>query len=124
MPKVDVTTEVESNTFEVKKELATSVKNILNALGLSLERHAKENAPVGTPESTGIPYYIGGNLRNSITYQTDEEQKCVIVGTNVEYAEAQELGTSKGIKPKHYLTRAVTEHEDEYKAIIEAGLQD
>lgn len=115
--------EVKSNIKEIEKELDQKLRNTLNALGLTAERHAKENAPVGTPESTGIDYYVGGNLRNSITYVVDEQEKAVIIGTDVEYGKYQEFGTSKGIKAKHFLRDSITKNADEYKAIIEAGLK-
>ena len=55
-----------------------------------------------------------GRLRNSISYAVDGES--AYIGTNVEYAPYLELGTKK-IAAHHYLKRAVTEHQDEYKKL-------
>lgn len=114
---------VVSHRYEVEKALDQNVKRALEALGLTAERHAKENAPVGTPESTGIPFYVGGNLRNSITYAVDDQAQEVVIGTDVEYGKFQEFGTSKGIKAKHFLRDSITQNANEYLAIIEAGLK-
>ena len=58
-------------------------------------KYAKALCPVGTPESTGKKGYRGGTLRNSITFNVDTggENSYVEIGSNVEYAPYQELGT-------------------------------
>ena len=61
------------------------------------------------------------NMLNNITHQ--EGQDYTEVGTAVEYAKYQELGTSRGIKPARFLTRAATEHTDEYRALMENSLK-
>jgi len=55
-------------------------------------------------------------LRNSITHQQLDEDTEVI-GTNVEYALYQELGTSK-MAAHPFLHPAAEGHTEEYKGII------
>ena len=82
-------------------------------------------------------------LVNSITHTVEEDS--VYVGTNVEYAIYQELGTgiyikggrkepwrykdskgewhqTNGVKPHHFLKRAVQDHVDEYRRLAEQEL--
>lgn len=114
--------------FEMTNDMSTAVldeverktKLALKAIGQNAEKYAKKKCPVGTPESTGIKGYIGGTLRNSIANSV--RYNTVYIGTNVEYAPYQELGTSRGIKPKHFLRDSVKDHVDEYKDIIEKTL--
>lgn len=69
--------------------IITGVENILDELGQVGEALAKENAPVDT-----------GTLRRSITHEVqgrsggvEEGEWYVRIGTNIEYAVFQELGT-------------------------------
>ena len=98
MPNYDI--EVHDNSAMVLHELASQKHVILEAVGLAGEAHAKEAAPVGTPESTGIQNYHGGNLRRSLTHKVIGDD--VYVGTNasvmqdgrrVSYPVLVELGT-------------------------------
>ena len=110
----------------------------LEIIGGKAEKYAKALCPVGTPESTGIPGYVGGRLRNSITHTVENDT--AIIGSNVEYAPYVELGTGKHytpppewiqnqaergrgigkgfVKPRPYLRPAVADHLDEYKRIF------
>lgn len=88
-------------------ELQEAIERGLEECGLVAEGHAKAGAPVDT-----------GRLRNSITHQQIDDHTEGI-GTNVEYAIFQELGTSRGVKPKHYLKNSVFNHKDEYKNILQ-----
>lgn len=91
----------------------------LEKVGIKAEKYAKALAPVGTPESTGIPGYIGGTLRNSIIHEVVGD--AVYIGTNVEYAPYQELGTrymSPANHGKGYLRPAISDHENLYNKII------
>lgn len=102
--------EITDNSPEVLAALKNAIGRALWAVGAAAEGHAKENAPVDT-----------GRLRNSITHQ--EEERATVIGSNVEYAAAQELGTSRGIRPKHYLKNAVSNHDAEYKGLIKNSLE-
>lgn len=47
-------------------ELEKDVITVLEVNAQQIEADAKRNAPVGTPESTGIKGYVGGTLQQSI----------------------------------------------------------
>lgn len=101
-------------TFEVKVNNVNAVldktqshkERALIKCGAAWESYAKQGAPVDT-----------GRLRNSMTHELESEST-VAIGSNVEYGIYQELGTSRGIKPKLFLTNAGRNHIDEYKSII------
>ena len=82
----------------------------LEEIGLVAEGYAKRACPVDT-----------GRLRNSITHIVDEDGKCAIIGTNVEYAPCVELGT-RHQKPQPYLKPAAEEHESTYRSIFRKHL--
>ena len=118
---------------EVLAALEKGKRNALTAIGATAETHTKDNIKADGLVDTG-------RLRNSITYATgdylgigtytDNKKKKysdakarntpkddeVAIGTNVEYAAYTELGTQH-IAAHHYLKRAVTEHQDEYKEL-------
>lgn len=119
MAKVTI---VHNNIDEALSELEKKKRKILEILGLKAEKYAKARCPVGTPESTGIPGYMGGTLRNSITHKVELEASAVHIGTNVEYAPYVEMGTVK-MSARPYLKPAVEDHMDEYKKIIETELK-
>lgn len=106
---IDIQVQITDNAPEVLAALPTAIARALWSMGATAEGHAKHNAPVDT-----------GRLRNSITHQ--ESDKETVIGSNVEYAAAQELGTSRGIRPKHYLKDAVANHTEEYKGIVKESL--
>lgn len=100
---------VKDSVDECLTALAKAKVRGLNAIGLAAENHAKKICPVDT-----------GRLRNSISHTQDGDS--AYIGTNVEYAPYVELGTSKmGARP--YLKPAATEHNDEYKALMEESLK-
>lgn len=126
---MSVSVKVENNVDKVLSALPPAKEIALEMIGIKAEKYAKENAPVGTPESTGKKGYQGGTLRNSISHAYDEDS--AYVGTNVEYAPYQELGftsvAGRHIPPANegrgYLKPAVMDHIDEYKDIVEKVLR-
>lgn len=100
---------VKDNVQECLDALAKAKLRGLNAIGLTAAKYAKKICPKRT-----------GRLQGSITSTNDGEY--AYIGTNVEYAPYVELGTSKQ-KAKPYLRPAATEHNDEYKALMEASLK-
>lgn len=103
-----VTIEVKvDNTNIVLDNLADVKVRALMKCGAIVENYAKQSAPVDT-----------GRLRNSIHHEM-EDGDTVDIGTDVEYAIFQELGTSRGVTEKRYLTNGVRNHIPEYKRIIE-----
>lgn len=125
--------------IEAKDE---AVRRAMIQIGMAAETYAKLLCPVGTPESTGIEGYIGGTLRGSITYATEEqhssgqapakgadykilatpEKERVYIGTNVEYAIYVEMGYRRK-EPRPYLKPAIANNAAEYKSILERELK-
>lgn len=103
-----VTVEVKiDNRNTVFETLADVKKRALMRAGATVESYAKQGAPVDT-----------GRLRNSIHHEMENDDT-VDIGTDVEYAIYQELGTSRGVKEKRFLTNGVRNHISEIKTIIE-----
>lgn len=120
------------NLDQVLEEFAEQVEAGLEAIGLQAERHAKENITRNGTVDTGL-------LRNSISHTVDSGDKAVYIGTNVEYAPYVEYGHKQEVgryvpaigkrlvKPhvpaQPYLRPAASEHNDEYKRIMEVALK-
>ena len=64
-----------SHKEEAIKAVSEAMARALEICGGKAETYAKELAPVGTPESTGIPGYHGGTLRNSISPMNNGTRK-------------------------------------------------
>ena len=97
----------------VFKAVETQMKDRLQLIGELVASDARKNCPVGK-YADGRQ---GGTLRNSITFDVDENKKLVIIGTNVEYAPFVELGSIHN-KPKWFLTRAYNENLGRIKRIF------
>ena len=94
-----------------KDELQAAVIRSLMECGVTAENYAKIAAPVDT-----------GYLRNSGGHRMKTENT-VAIGFGADYAKYQELGTSRGIKPKRFLTNALLNHLGEYETIIRNNLK-
>ena len=122
--------ELKSNRKEVLRSSEEAVERGLAAIGMravTYTHRPKERG--GTPVDTG-------RLRNSIAWATASQggggtdallgggadDRTVIIGTNVEYGETVEEGTSKR-KPAHMLRNALADGADEYARIMEAALK-
>ena len=143
--------EIHDNSKEVSDNIKAALLRGLEKCGLVAEGYAKKLAPVGTPESTGIPGYIGGLLRGSITHalsgkqpaistyqdnagtrrgsysgtapeESGSNKSAVYIGTNVEYAPYVCLGTIH-MNAQPFLKPAVNDHKDEYRKILENSLK-
>lgn len=102
-----MTIEVKVNNVDaVLADTQRKKETALIKCGAAWESYAKQGAPVDT-----------GRLRNSITHEM-EGSDTVAVGSNVDYGIYQELGTSRGVKEKRFLTNAGKLHIDEYTNII------
>lgn len=102
------------NTKIVLEALKKAKERGLKAIGETAEGHAKDVIIEEHRVDTS-------RMLNSIGH--GEAEDYTDVGTNVEYAKYQELGTSRGIKPARFLTRAATEHTAEYRALMEDSLK-
>lgn len=107
-----VVTELIDNSELVNEEAVKAALRGLEACGMVAETYAKEQCPVDT-----------GRLRNSIAHMVNEDERAAYIGSNVEYAPYQELGTINGVIAKHFLRDAAAMHTDEYKRIIEDSLK-
>ena len=120
------------------------IEQALIAIGARVESHAKaEYVPVDTGRlKNSITFALAGKGANIQTYHPDSsvekdkqsrpyngtapvdrggKSRSVYVGSNVEYAEIVENGTS-GRKGKHYLRDSVVNHTEEYKRLAERAL--
>lgn len=132
---------VTSHKIEIEKAAEEAIERALEAIGIHCESHAKANLTAADRRDTG-------NLINSVTHQVDESEKAVYVGSNLEYAIYNEVGTgiytdggggrkdpwsyqdaegnwhrTSGMKPVHFLKNAAADHVDEYKRIVEEQLK-
>lgn len=104
---------IESHVGEVKAELQNRIPTILEALGIEAEGNA-------VTEITELGAVDTGRLRGSITHAVDDDS--AIVGTDVEYGVYVEMGTYK-MASRPFLRNAIENYTDDYKRIVEAGLQ-
>lgn len=104
---------ITSHIGEVKAELAHRIPTILEALGIEAEGNA-------VTEITELGAVDTGRLRGSITHATDQDS--AYIGTDVEYAQYVELGTYK-MAARPFLRNAITKYTDDYKRIIQSGLE-
>jgi len=95
----------------ILKDIDADLIDKLDETGELVSSEAKNNAPVKT-----------GKLRDSISYVTDKTSKTVSIGTDVEYAPIQELG-SKYIIPKFFLSRALWENVSKIKNIFKVQIR-
>lgn len=91
------------------------VKAIVQNNTAQLQKNAKENAPVGTPASTGIPGYVGGTLKHSIDIELEDGGMTGVVEPTAEYGAYVELGT-RFMPAKPYLKPAWEEQIKKFKA--------
>lgn len=116
----------ESHLDEILQNLdQDKIPRILETMGLVAEGYAKRLCPVNT-----------GNLRNSITHDSDMSDQSAVIGTNVEYGKYVELGHRQDpgryvpaigkrlvadyVAPQPFLRPAVEDHKSEYKNIAES----
>lgn len=132
------------NADLVLNALEEQIEMALIAIGAKMESNAKAlYVPVDTGRlKNSITYAMAGGPAQISSYGADTgsgddgEQgqysgtapsdpggkvRSVYVGTNVEYAEIVEEGTS-GRKGRHYLRDAVNNHIEEYKSLAERAL--
>ncbi len=105
---------------DIKVEIDSKVPGAMDAFNNAVRRALFAMGENGTTRAQQYITQEGridtGLMRASITHQ--EHKDFVVIGTNVFYAVYQELGTSRGIKPALFLTRAITNHVDEYRKLI------
>lgn len=128
--------EFNSNLDAVLNGSQEAIERAAEIIGGMAESYAKELCPVDT-----------GNLRNSITHTTENNNRTVVIGSSVEYAPFIELGTGKfaeggggrqtpwsyqdskgnwhttsGMPPRPYLRPAIENHKDEYRDVLQTEM--
>jgi HK97 gp10 family phage protein len=98
------------NREEWSNEFRQRIVAALVAVGEDGTDIASQNAPFDT-----------GWLSEHISYALTDDDKSVIIGTNVEYGPYQELGTSK-YKGHPYLVPMLNDNKDRFRAMIESVL--
>ena len=103
---------IKNNLNVIAKASNEAVDVILEAIGIYAQEYAADGAPVDT-----------GRLKGSMTHQLGD--KCVYVGTNVEYAPYVEWidRYHHNTGHAHFLRDAVTQHSEEYKQLAETYLR-
>lgn len=99
------------NRKEWANEFRQRIITALVAVGEDGTDIAAENAPFDT-----------GRLSGSISYALTDDDKSVIIGTNVEYGPYQELGTSM-YKGHPYLVPMLNDNKDRFRAMIQKILE-
>lgn len=137
---IDVKVETHADLF--KDAVKEAVEAALEAVGLQAEGYAKANITAAGRVDTG-------ELRNSVTHQVEESEQAVYIGSNLEYAIYNEVGTgiyaeggggrkdpwvyvddkgvghwTVGMKPIHFLKDAAADHGEEYRQIAESVLKE
>lgn len=99
------------NRKEWANEFRQRIIAALVAVGEDGADIASQNAPFDT-----------GWLSEHISYAITDDDKSVIIGTNVEYGPYQELGTSV-YKGHPYLVPMLNDNKDRFRAMIEKILE-
>ena len=122
------------HTKEMLDAKDKAIEKALEMIGGEMERYAVLDCPVDTGLlRNSIVFCVDGGFPSKKKYSSDsggesggydgempkepEGKRAVIVGTNVEYAPYQELGTSK-IPGKHFLRNSVQNHISEYNKML------
>lgn len=81
------------NTPQLHEALDSWTERVLTLWGMKVQDYAQLLVPTGTADSTGIEGYVGGALKQSLTYALDLAKKTVTIGSNLFYSVYVELGT-------------------------------
>ena len=140
--------QVVSSLRDVVDATEKAMKKAARMVGGTVERHAKEACPVDTGLlRNSVTFALGGDAPEIISYQStdrdkngkpievvkgqyegtapadDEHQITVYVGTNVEYAPHQELGTVN-MDARPFLRPAMENFQSEIEQILEKCLRE
>lgn len=90
-----------------------AVRTVVRKNGADLQTKAQENAPVGTPQSTGIPGYVGGTLKRSVELDITDGGLTAEVEPTADYAAYFEYGT-RFMEAQPYLKPAYDEQKKKF----------
>lgn len=144
MDKVNISVDITSNKKEYQKALEECAETILTAIGLDAASAAQDLAPYDTGLlRNSITFALAGKGANISSYQAENpgengetasgeysgtspaDQKgehSVHIGTNVEYAMAQEVGSFND-GPHAFLRPAINNNIDHFREIMENELK-
>lgn len=74
------------NTPKLHEALDSWAERVLTIWGMKVQDYAQLLVPTGTADSTGIEGYVGGALKQSLTYAVDLAKKTVTIGSNLAYS--------------------------------------
>ena len=115
MPKIKLEG-MEKLQVKLKKNVQMSkVKQIVKDNGAALQEAAQRKAPVGTPQSTGIPGYVGGTLKRSIGLEIRDGGLTAEVEPTAEYAAYVEYGT-RYMNAQPYMRPYYTAQKEKFKS--------
>lgn len=81
------------NTPQLHEALDLWAERVLTIWGMKVQDYAQLLVPTGMADSTGIEGYVGGALKQSLTFALDLAKKTVTIGSNLFYSVYVELGT-------------------------------
>ena len=117
MPKIKLEG-MEKLQVKLKKNVQMSdVKRVVRKNGSELQKKAQKNAPVGTPQSTGIPGYVGGTLKRSIGLDITDGGMTAEVEPTAEYAAYVEYGT-RYMNAQPYMRPSYTAQKEMFKSYL------
>lgn len=140
MAKNIIKVTIESNKPAYKKALDEVAEAVLTRWGMQTESSAKDLCPVETGLlHNSITWALAGQGANITEYSDDDGNQTgtysgqapadwgktprhVHVGSNVEYAAYQELGTVK-MRAQPYLRPAIEENKEYFRNILESELK-
>lgn len=106
---------IEKLQKKLKKNIQMEdVKRQVRKHGGQLQEKAQRNAPVGTPESTGIPGYVGGTLKRNIFLDITDGGMAAEVEPTADYAPYVELGT-RFMEAQPYLKPAFDDQKEKFE---------
>nr|DAY77928.1 MAG TPA: putative tail component [Caudoviricetes sp.] len=115
MPKIKLEG-MEKFQVKLKKNVQMSdVKRVVKANGAALQEAAQRKAPVGTPQSTGIPGYVGGTLKRSIVLEIRDGGLTAEVEPTAEYATYVEHGT-RFMNAQPYMRPSYNQQKEKFKS--------
>lgn len=101
-----------------EKAKMSGAKTLVKFHGAQLQNKAQNRAPVGTPESTGIPGYKGGTLRRSIGLELTDNGFTAEVEAKANYAGYVEYGT-RYMNARPFLRTSYAEVSQAFKKDLE-----
>lgn len=74
------------NTPRMLEALDSWAERVLTLWGMKVQDYAQLLVPTGTADSTGIEGYVGGALKQSLTFVLDLAKKTVTIGSDLAYS--------------------------------------